>query len=520
MGKLTETSVDFARQHLSQFYVSDFFPRPIELDAVLKNWAQVKAHLLSLDVSNEHRTASLLTSPWRKPRGGYRIVHQMDVLDCLVYTALAHSVAEPVEAARMPLASSTACAYRINLGEGSFFGSGNGYDTFRERSRQLADSYGFVLTADIVDFYNQIYLHRVQNAVAHAAPSFVEAANDIERFLLALNTKTSQGLPVGPAASIVFSEAVLNDVDSFLSDSGVTHTRYVDDFRIFANSRIELEKMHQELCVYLHSAHRLSLATEKTRIWSSADFAKTELNNPYEVAKEELLDELHEISDYSPGSAEFASPVTLNTALAKDRVREGMAGLVERSFLDLGLARALFRQARHLRLVEIVETTIDHLEKLRPALNSALLFLYIVHARYGVDQMADRIATWVEATTDFTPAERAWIDWLVLRARLFEKAPALRSWLAKSPDLVTQAQLACEERNVAWVRRHKDEAREYGTRARRAVLYASRVLPQDEREPWLKQFRRFFPNVTDQSLIKASLAWQDPLSFDDDDIPF
>jgi len=123
---------------------------------------------------------------------------------------------------------------------GSFFPPKSGWPDFHQKSEELANSgeYSHVLVADIVDFYNQVYVHRVENAL-EAATVAGERAKNIERFLLLLNAKQSRGLPVGPIFSILLAEAALNDVDTFLLREGAPHIRYVDDFRVFCRSRKE-----------------------------------------------------------------------------------------------------------------------------------------------------------------------------------------------------------------------------------------------------------------------------------------
>ena len=73
-----------------------------------------------------------------------------------------------------------------------------------------------------------------------------------------MNQKASQGLPVGPAASIILAEAVLTDVDRFIVQKGLSHTRYVDDFRVYGDSRNALLDLLREVALYLHTIHRLS----------------------------------------------------------------------------------------------------------------------------------------------------------------------------------------------------------------------------------------------------------------------
>ena len=41
MIKLTEESLDFAKQHIEKYYDSDFFPKPFEFEAIWHNWDEV-----------------------------------------------------------------------------------------------------------------------------------------------------------------------------------------------------------------------------------------------------------------------------------------------------------------------------------------------------------------------------------------------------------------------------------------------------------------------------------------------
>jgi hypothetical protein len=65
-----------------------------------------------------------------------------------------------------------------------------------------------------------------------------------------------------------------------------------------------------------------------------------------------------------------------------------------------------------------------------------------------------------------------------------------------------QALAAIATKNVAWVRNHKAGVYNLGGWARRAVLNASRVLPSDERKPWLKMFIGNSPVLLDRWMAK------------------
>lgn len=232
MSKLTEESIEFAKKHIESYYDSDFFPKGFEYEAIWHCWDEVKKYLLGSNIG-KLRTKHPLTMASKKPSGSYRIVHQLEPLDTIIYTALAYLIVEKIELVRAE--EKVACSYRFAIDDGGFFEKNSGFKTFTDMIENHSDEYKYILVTDITDFYNQIYLHRLNNAIERADPTLKNIANDIEGFISSINDKASQGVPVGPAASIIMSEAVLVDIDEYISNFGVEHTRYVDDIRIFSD---------------------------------------------------------------------------------------------------------------------------------------------------------------------------------------------------------------------------------------------------------------------------------------------
>jgi hypothetical protein len=109
---LDAASLERALQHVRRFYSSDFFPEPFEFEAIATQWSQVRRYLLAIDVATYiPKTPLQLLAP--KANGTFRIVHQLDPLDALIYTALVHSLSRDIEDSRIPAKEGIACSYRI-----------------------------------------------------------------------------------------------------------------------------------------------------------------------------------------------------------------------------------------------------------------------------------------------------------------------------------------------------------------------------------------------------------------------
>ena len=370
----SESSLDFAKDHLTNYFSSDFFPKPIEFEALWSNWSEVKEKLLSKNI-RKHEVGAHITATSHRPKGNFRIVHELDPLDSLVYTSLVCSVSEAVERCRMNKDDMIACSYRISLKNGGFFCSGNGFNDFLTKSEYYAVNRNCVLVTDISDYYNQIYMHRIRNAIEVVDKDYGEIAGDIEYFLMQINSGTSQGIPVGPAASVVLAEAIMIDVDRFLSDLGVKHARYVDDFRIFSDSMKELVDVLEKLTRYLYHNHRLSLSSEKTELYSGSAFLDTILNNHYEIEKQEMFKSLHVLNPYSGEQEEVFLPRSLDRDFVIHTLRSVVDQIERKNLLDIGLARGFLRKARHYKVREFSEYVITHLYKYAPVINDVCLYL-------------------------------------------------------------------------------------------------------------------------------------------------
>jgi hypothetical protein len=498
---LTEPSLEFAREHISKFYDSDFFPKPLEFAALWHQWEDVKKELLSKNV------AKLWITPPRsmtiaKPKASFRVVHQLEPIDAIAYTALACHIAPAVEEARIPADQHIACSYRFQIADGSYFSGGAGWTNFAAKTEELALTHMHVLVTDITDFYNQIYLHRLNNAIETADASLKPVADDIETFLSTLNNKSSQGVPVGPAASIVMAEAVLIDVDIFLKDQGVSHTRYVDDIRIFSDSPRILLQVLERLTLYLYENHRLTLASDKTRLMESTEFVSKHLHSFYAEEKIELLETLEVFNPYTNEVEEIEFLVENEIELQKAHLTAAINKVITYEHIDLGVARSVIRTARRHKNNSIAKHLIENFAFFAPAVNDVVLYLHEVTDDAIATELLPSIESLIDSPALDSQLVRFWMEWYLAQNLVYMGVTKLKLYVFNGPNIENQGLAAITTKNVSWVRNHKGSVYNLGGWARRAVLNASRVLPSDERTHWLKLFIGNSPVILDRWVAK------------------
>jgi len=506
---LTDASLEFARNHITSFYDTDFYPKPFEFHALWHSWSEVKSYLLGTPLASAHTTNPRVL-PWAKARGGYRIVHQLEPLDSLIYTALVYLVAEQVEAARM--LPSIACSYRIEVDDNSYFSKGSGFPAYRESCENLGDVYEYVLSTDISDFYNQIYLHRVGNVIdSVGGPD--NTGREIENFLSRLNNKASQGIPIGPAASIILAEAILLDVDQFISNHHVEHVRYVDDIRIFSDSEEQLSEILEDLVVYLHDQHRLGLVSEKTSIRSSAQFLQEELQNQYQMEKLDILNEIEagnqygayepERDDYDDDYQEYDEYESYPELDAQEDNDEGEnlgASLLDAlirarnfGYVDLAVLRAIIRRAKHGQIAEIAETILEDIEFYIPVINDICLYLVSLPPP-SIRKIIPQLSSLCQENRINKRSVRVWMEWLFTRDTLFLADQHIRRYVYQGAT-ASAAAAALLEGNIAWSKEAKQKVLTSASWDRRAYIYSLRVLSRDEAEKYLN-FVKKNPSLT------------------------
>jgi hypothetical protein len=488
MAIIKRESYEWALIHLIKFYDSDFYPTLFEFKAIKHDWDNILKLLLTIDVdSYAPKTPFISAAP--KPNGAYRVVHQLDPIDSLIYTALAYENASKVEAVRIPKERHIACSYRLNPDtDGSFFDTDNkGFEHFLTKAEELAEKFpdGYVLMTDLVDFYNQIYLHRVSNILEEAGST---NNGDFERFLLGLNNNVSKGIPVGPVPSIIVSEAILSDIDNKIIRHTENYTRYVDDINIFFPNKLDAQRLLHDLTIYLHSNHRLVLSSGKTRIISTKDFLANHLKNDERIEKQKLHSKINdiEIDEYpfpekKPEFDELGSEEKFK--LRAEAYIELFIQSISFEKIDLGLMRHIIRQAGRYKIRSLIPLIFDHFDNLLPVIREIVIYF----SRVLNDKTAKRYEVKFASLLDKPYLNDTFINiWIftLFQDLSFNKTD-IKIDYSKIIRIREQALIARRSNDKTWVKDFKDNIDALGPWDKRAVIHSAIVLSRDECSHWL-----------------------------------
>ncbi|MGJ8694192.1 MAG: RNA-directed DNA polymerase [Thalassotalea sp.] len=510
MDHLKQESIDWAITHIRRYGDTDIFPIPFEYEAIKHSWPNLKAEISSIDIATyEGRPFRRMLIP--KQNNGYRVAIQLDPVDTIVYTALAYEAAELVENFRTPIENKVACSYRVELGaRGELFRNNNGWDDFHTKSQELAQNGNFdlILTADIADFYNQIGHHRVRNALELSGIDRDRAKN-IENLLMNFTRGQSRGIPIGPSASVIFSEVCLSDVDNFLLRKGYVHTRYVDDFRIFCKDLEQAHRALHDLTEYLYTAHRLTLQSHKTQIYNVSDFIEEELIDPEELenkTQEEKLEALQEFFNQYQDHDEADAPDI--DAVIRDNLVELFEACLELIPIHLGTAKYILRRATTLRTGVLREAVLDNMDKLAPVMREVSHYINATtNQRFAGGVGAKFKDGCLQTDYGFLPFVQSWLLDVLQNKMIDPMERDIAGLCEQFKSNLGQRPYALLARNKGyndWVREQKETWSNNSPWDRRAIIWAAKALSNDEMNFWLKRVQNA-GDILDKAIAESIL---------------
>ncbi len=227
-----------------------------------------------------------------KDQNSFRQVAWLDPFDAVKYLAVAVLLFEQIELSRISKSDDIVHSHRKSDNASEIFDPRYGYDSFRAASSKLSRTRigKWKVVTDISNFFDRIGIHPLENHLLTIGceEKYVTLAR--EMLLFWAGDRRSYGVPVGSDASRILSEAILLGVDRKLKADGIVFVRYVDDFRIFAESRAEALKAI-EVLTNLLADEGLSLNSRKTEVYKIVDPEEiTQFANRFAGGEHEKID--------------------------------------------------------------------------------------------------------------------------------------------------------------------------------------------------------------------------------------
>lgn len=286
---------EMAIDNIINYGDTDIFPFPIEnhiffdckneiLDLLEKIYKNFDDYLTKIPPINEQALQGVGYT-------GLRSVCQIDPIWNAYFLGIVLSIADQIENDRISINENKIFSYRFkyNNDEKNLFNKDIGWSSFQKHSLLEINNYDYILICDISDFYSRIYHHRLENAL-NWAKCDRNIANQIMKMLGIFSKTKSYGLPIGGNASRILAELVLNSTDKLLKNQNICFCRFVDDFHLFANSKLELYENFIYLSKTLLENEGLTLQKNKTRIMLSKEF---KASSPFIIEKDEIQNKIY-----------------------------------------------------------------------------------------------------------------------------------------------------------------------------------------------------------------------------------
>lgn len=268
-----------AISNISKFGDTDIFPYPIEKFLFYDRLNDVERIILDMEAHFDEWMTKYPIEFIKTcvPVGytGYRWATSIDPLWNCFFLYQTLKISEKLEQNRIPVSKQCVFSYRIKIDENSnkIFDSEQNWRAFCSKALEIAESgkYRFVVKFDISDFYNRVYHHRLDNALARCHID-LNIKNNIMDILQALSNNASYGLPVGGNASRILAEILLNTFDRMMEAKRYVFCRFVDDYILFAESREDAFRKLNYCADFLLRNEGLGLQKSKTQVLTVSEF--------------------------------------------------------------------------------------------------------------------------------------------------------------------------------------------------------------------------------------------------------
>lgn len=516
-NKLAKTHVRWALRHITREGDTDIIATPFEHDLLRRNRTKVIDRLSQIDISS-HIWRDTRRFISQKDRVSFRPVSQLDPIDAILFAALIAQNKTKITSYLTPFRANVYSHELICADSGEMYERRDGWTRFWQNSieKSAHEHRSYVVVTDIVDYYNQIYHHTLENQLDRARVSRPHKTA-LKNLLQFETDKVSRGIPVGPHPSHALGELAMAPIDGFLNEAGIAYSRYVDDFHLFLRSESEATLVLAKLAQALDS-HKLSLNRSKTRVYAAEEFSehayRKSISDPINSIEERFLDLLSDqvddpyedldIDDLDDEVREelygLAIDGVLTEYLDADRIDYQRIGWLLRRLAQVGVPSAATFVVRQMnRLLPVISDVVKYLSRVDIAEGDALHLgeLLVKSLENEIISNSEYLSTCILSSfadspgfNNFHEIERFYQGNAIVRRKVVLTAHA--------------------QQKADWIRGVKRDFPNSDSWLKRAIVLAAGRLPKDEAHTYIKHVRKslrddfLFGLVADEAMKMAT----------------
>lgn len=503
MLKVKEKSLDWALKNIEKFGDTDIFPVPFEYEAIRYDWENNLRKYLRDRNLLEWDVRSLRRSLTPKNKFGYRLSTQLDPLDNIIFNSLVYEIGEDIEKSRIPKNEEIVFSNRFSPDDdGIMFDTDYTWLKFQNKSLEhINNGSSYVVVADIADFYPRIYHHPLENAL-EMCTNKNNHTKKITNMLNKWNHSISYGIPVGPSGPMLLAELAIDDVDRALLSDGAVYCRYVDDYRIFCESKLEAYNKLSYLANILFENHGLTLQQSKTKIMTANEFKKEylktensrELDNLskkfYDILERIGIQDMYQTIEYDELDEDIQNEIdmlNLNDILEEQ---------IENENIDSKLVAFVLNRLGQMDNSDSIELIFSNIDKLYTVFKNIFIYINNLDCLNASDKShygGKLLEVIDESIVGHLEYHRAWV--FNVFANDFEwnnKSEYINLYNTYSDDFSRRKLILAlgKSNTYHWFKTNKRNIQSFNPWLKRAFLAGASCLPGDEAKHWYRSINR------------------------------
>ena len=516
--RLSSEALSAAVNHLSRYGDTDIFPHLPELAFLGDEKEAIVSELSELDLDS-YTPVGAIEALAPKSRYGFRIAHQLSMLDTILLLASVIEIGEEIEAKRQDVRLARAYSYRFSVkpDTGQIFRSDRTFKDWLHRQKDILlrnRKIKSVVCSDISDFYLRVNFHRMENLLDEVAPGH-GSPRFIKKHIKIIRARQSFGLPVGGSAARLLAELALSDTDQALKDNDLLASRYVDDFRIFLEGSSNPYDALGYLAEHLGINEGLSLNVAKTSVVDRGNYLLYLEELTTDIADEAegiALDALtaHLYFDDEPDQEDLDKLKAVNLV-------GFLTNEIQADNWDIGKIRVIFRALKIIKSKEAIPFINENFGDLIVFAKELCLLMEVLENENPgcFDELLDEvIAAILNPPASSVQLVRTWLLEILVRDVIqvprneFGKIERLDQIIDRRQILFLLGQ--CGDKN--YFRRQKTAVHRFSTLEHPALIWGACCLPKDEYKNWIQAVKQHFQMPLGQLFLEWAVANRDNLN--------